>query len=573
MTGSPANVDRLLHAFQARVTGGVSPTSLTLAFLDWAVHLAGSPGAQQRLADKAVRKAGRLAAHAAERWRDPAAPPCIEPLPQDHRFDDPAWRQWPFDLLVQAFLLSQQWWHNATTGIEGVSRHHEEVVAFCARQMLDVASPSNFLPTNPEVLTRTVQEGGKNLLRGTGNLAEDWLRAVAGRPPVGADAYPVGKRVAITSGGVVFRNRLIELIQYRPTTEAVHPEPVLIVTAPIMKYYILDLSPDDSLVRYLVERGHTVFVVSWHNPDEGDRDLGVEDYRTSGIEAALDAVSAIVPDQRVHAVGYCLGGTWMAIAAAALARDGDKRLASLTLFATQTDFTEVGELSLFVDEDQVTYLEDLMWDRGYLDETQMAGAFQLLRSADLLWSRMVRQYLLGEREPMTDLTAWNADGTRLPYRMHSANLRSLFLGNDLAQGRYLAGGRPVSLTDINVPIFSVGAERDHVCPWRSVYKLGMLADTEVTFLLTSGGHNAGIVSPPGHPHRRYRVATHREGELRLDADTWQNTTPVHDGSWWPCWQKWLAERSAPPAAPPDLGAPAAGYPVLGEAPGTYVHET
>jgi polyhydroxyalkanoate synthase subunit PhaC len=286
VTGTPANLDRLLHAWQARITGGVAPTSLTLALLDWAVHLAGSPGAQQRLADKAVRKAGRLAAHVAERWRDPAAPACIEPLPQDHRFDDPAWRQWPFDILVQAFLLSQQWWHNATTGVEGVNRHHEEVMAFCARQMLDVVSPSNFLLTNPEVLARTTQEGGRNLLRGAGNLVEDSLRAVAGRPPVGAEAYPVGEVVAITSGVVVFRNRLIEVIQYRPATEAVHPEPVLIVSAPIMKYYILDLSPENSLVRYLVERGHTVFVVSWHNPDEGDRDLGLEDYRTLGIEAA-----------------------------------------------------------------------------------------------------------------------------------------------------------------------------------------------------------------------------------------------------------------------------------------------
>jgi polyhydroxyalkanoate synthase len=573
MTAVPTNLDRLLHAAQARITGGVSPTSLTLAYLDWAVHLAGSPGALQRLADKAVRKAERLAAHVAEYARDPTAPACIEPLPQDHRFDDPLWRTPPFNVLGQGFLLTQQWWHNATTGIEGVSKHHEDVVAFCARQALDVWSPSNFVLTNPEVLARTVHEGGSNLRRGAANLVEDWLRTAAGQPPVGADAYPVGKKVGITSGVVVFRNRLMEVIQYRPTTEEVHPEPVLIVSAPIMKYYLLDLSPENSLVRYLVERGHTVFAVSWHNPDDGDRDLGLADYLTSGIEAALDAVTAIVPDRHVHAVGYCLGGTWTSIVAAAMARDGDKRLATLTLLATQTDFTEVGELSLFLDEDQVTYLEDLMWDRGYLDKTQMAGAFQLLRTADLLWSRMVRQYLLGEREPMTDLMAWNADATRLPYRMHSENLRSLFLGNDLAQGRFMAGGRPVSLTDITAPIFMVATERDHVCPWRSVYKLGMLADTDVTFLLTSGGHNAGIVSPPGHPHRRYRVATHHEGERRLDPDTWQRSTPVQPGSWWPVWQAWLAERSSSPAVPPSLGAPAVGYPGLGEAPGTYVHET
>ena len=291
-----------------------------------------------------------------------------------------------------------------------------------------------------------------------------------------------------------------------------------------------------------------------------------------GVEAALDAVSAVVPDQRVHALGYCLGGTLHVDRRRGVARDGDKRLASLTLLATQTDFTEVGELSLFVDEDQVTYLEDLMWDRGYLDGAQMAGAFQLLRSADLLWSRSVRQYLLGEREPMTDLMAWNADATRLPSRMHSEYLRRLFLGNDLAQGRYLAAGRPVSLTDIRAPIFLVGTEADHISPWRSVYKLTMLADSDVTFLLTAGGHNAGIVSPPGHPRRSYRIATHREGERLLDPDTWLQSTPVRTGSWWPAWQRWLADRSAPPGPPPPIGAPGTGYPALGAAPGTYVHE-
>ncbi len=243
----------------------------------------------------------------------------------------------------------------------------------------------------------------------------------------------------------------------------------------------------------------------------------------------------------------------------------------MTLLAAQTDFTEAGEIMLFVDESQVAYLENIMWDQGYLDTYQMAGAFQMLRSNDLIWSRLVHDYLLGQRQPMNDLMAWNADLTRMPFRMHSEYLRSLFLGNDLAQGRYEVDGRPIALTDIRLPIFAVGTIRDHVAPWRSVYKLHLLADTEVTFLLTSGGHNAGIVSEPGHPHRSYQVASKRESDMYVDPDTWQAATPSRDGSWWPEWVAWLREHSSREmVAPPAFGAPQAGYPPLDDAPGRYV---
>ncbi len=333
---------------------------------------------------------------------------------------------------------------------------------------------------------------------------------------------------------------------------------------------ILDLSPHNSLVKYLVDHGHTVFMISWKNPGSEDRDLGMEDYRRLGIMAALEAISTICPQRRIHAAGYCLGGTLLAIAVAAMAGEHDDRLQSMTLFATQTDFTEAGELQLFIDESQISYLENLMWDQGYLDDAQMSGAFQLLRSNDLIWSRVIHEYLLGQREPLNDLMAWNADATRLPYRMHTEYLRGLFLHNDLFEGRYRVDNRSIDLNDIRVPIFAVGTVRDHVAPWRSVYKISLLTDTEVTFLLTSGGHNAGIVSEPGHPHRSYQSATRPAHAAYVDADTWQAATPTRDGSWWPTWQAWLAERSSGRVTPPGLGAPSCGYPQLADAPGSYV---
>ena len=272
------------------------------------------------------------------------------------------------------------------------------------------------------------------------------------------DSFQVGRDVAVTPGKVVMRNRLVELIRYAPQTAQVYPEPVLVIPSWIMKYYILDLSPHNSMVKYLVDQGHTVFIISWKNPTAADRDLSLEDYRRLGVMDALDAVTAIVPERKVQAVGYCLGGTLLAIAAAAMARDDDERLQSLTLLASETDFRESGEIALFIDESQLAWLEAGMWDKGYLDGRQMAGAFQILRSNDLVWSRIIHDYLMGERHPMNELMAWNADGTRMPAHMQSEYLRHLFLKNDRAEGRLKADGRPISLTDIRAPIFAAGAE-------------------------------------------------------------------------------------------------------------------
>ncbi len=569
----PETIDRMVNANLARGTGGISPAVLAMAYFDWLVHLGLAPGKQALLNEKAVRKMARLTLYGLKSIQDHDTPACIEPLPQDRRFDSEAWRQWPYNLIYQSFLLTQQWWHNATTDNRGVNKQHEAIVSFMTRQILDIFSPSNSPLTNPEILSATMEESGQNLVRGWANLVADMENLALGKGLDGTDEqFIVGRDLAVTPGKVIFRNHLIELIQYQPTATQVYAEPILVVPAWIMKYYILDLSPHNSMIRYLVEKGHTVFAISWTNPTAEDRELGMDDYRQNGLMAALDAVSAILPDVRVHAVGYCLGGTLLTIAAAAMARDGDDRIQTITLLAAQTDFTEAGELLLFINESQVAFLEDMMWDQGCLDADQMAGAFQLLRSNDLIWSRMVHDYLLGKRQPINDLMAWNADRTRMPFRMHSEYLRHIFLGNELAIGHYKVNDRSIAIPDIRVPIFAVATEHDHVAPWRSVYKINLLADAdEVTFLLTSGGHNAGIVSEPGHGRRSYRMACRTDRDCYVDPDTWQAKTPAQSGSWWPAWQSWLVRHSAEDRVqPPALGAPDKGlYPIC-DAPGTHV---
>ncbi|MHA7871026.1 MAG: PHA/PHB synthase family protein [Hyphococcus sp.] len=571
-------LDRATHAAIGRATMGLSPGALAAAYLDWATHLAFSPGKQMQLAQKAQKKYARLMNYALRCAANGGGECAIEPLPQDRRFDSEDWRQWPFNLMSQSFLLTQQWWHNATTGLAGVTPQHERVVEFASRQLLDIVAPTNFVATNPEVLKKAIETNGASLMQGWRNFIEDAERAASGRPPVGAEAFEVGKNVAATPGKVVYRNRLMELIQYDPSTPAVFREPVLITPAWIMKYYILDLSAHNSLVRHLVENGHTVFMISWKNPGQEDRNISLDDYRDLGVMAALDAIEQATDGASVHGVGYCLGGTLLGIAAAAMAGVGDERFKTLSFLASQFDFTEAGELTLFINESQVAFLEDVMWEQGFLDAKQMAGAFQLLRSNDLVWSRVQRDYLMGERQPMTDLMAWNADATRMPYAMHAEYLRSLFLNNDLAEGRYRVHGRPVAISDIRAPMFCVATERDHVAPWRSAFKVHLLADTDVDFVLVSGGHNGGIVSEPGRPRRHYRIRHAGPDDLFLDPETWLAETLVVEGSWWPAWCDWLATHSGERVDPLAMqwvevrgrddgvvGAP------LTPAPGSYVH--
>jgi len=564
-------IDRMTNVALGKLSGGLSPASLAMAYLDWMVHLSASPGKQFQLAAKATRKALRLGSYALTSAITGNAEPTIKPLPGDHRFDHPGWQRFPYNVIYQGFLLNQQWWHAATTGIRGVGKHSEAAVSFMARQILDMNAPCNVPLLNPEIVDATVAERGANLARGAKHFGEDIRRSLRDEKHAGMEAFRVGENLAATPGKVVFRNHLIELIQYAPTTATVQREPVLMQSAWMMKYYILDLSQHNSLVKYLVDRGHTVFMVSWLNPGPEHRNLGMEDYRKHGTLAAIDAVSDILPGRKIHTVGYCLGGILLTIVAAAMARDGDERLASVTLFTTMTDFTEVGEINVFMDASEVTLLEDMMWEKGYLGHKQVSGGFQLLKSADLIWSKMVREYYLGHREPMFDLMAWNADGTRMPYRQHSEVLRRLYVDNELFEGKYMVDGRAILISNIHAPIFSVAAAADHVAPWRSVYKLHLQSDaTELTFVLTSGGHNVGIVNEPGRPRRSYQLSVCKIGERCLDAATWKEQTPTYEGSWWPTWQQWLEKHSSGTGPAPAMGAPDKGYAPLCDAPGTYV---
>ncbi|MFC7694491.1 PHA/PHB synthase family protein [Paeniroseomonas aquatica] len=437
-----ADLDRLLHAWQSRFTGGRSPSTLSLAFLDWMNHAANSPFQTSMLGRVAVAQWIRLAQAMM------SGKPAIAPRLEDHRFDHPAWLENPYRTLVQAVLLGEEWSDSLVHTPPGVDPANERIVAFSVRQWLDLVSPSNLPWLNPEVIQATKATRGGNLVAGLGNLLRDRARADAGS---GMEGFRLGGNLAATPGKVVFRNALMEVIQYAPTTPTVGAEPVLIVPAWIMKYYILDLSLGNSMIGWLVGQGRTVFAISWRNPGADMRDTTLDDYRSHGVMAAIDAVGAICGGAKLHAVGYCLGGTLLAIAAAAMAREDDRRLASLTLLAAQTDFTEAGELQLFITNDQLAFLDDVMQGQGYLDQKQMAGAFQMLRSNDLVWSHAIRDYLLGEQDTPNDLMAWNADGTRLPARMHIEYLRHLFLDNDLAEGRFPVGGRPVTLGDINCP--------------------------------------------------------------------------------------------------------------------------
>jgi len=576
--GAATAFDSAFHALAARGWGGLSPISLALAQADWALHLLTQPAQSWRLALAAQRGAWDWWLASATQQGNGAAAGG-----DDHRFEAPAWHQWPYAPLVRAYRAAEDWWRDATH-LRGMEPHHQEMVKVFARQWLDALSPANAGFANPEVLQTTLERQGGNLVDGLAMAAEDARRRLGLKPlPVSGHSdgdapndrpYQPGVDVAITPGRVVHRNHLVELIQYSPSTPTVQAQPVFIVPSWIMKYYILDLSPHNSLVRWLVGQGHTVFILSWRNPDEDDALLDMSDYLELGVFDCLAAIARLVPGEAVHAAGYCLGGTLLAVGAAAMARPGGVEggaplpaLASLTLLAAETDFSEPGEMGVLIDESQVTLIEDMMAERGFLSGPQMAGSFQFLHSRELVWSAKLRELWFGERLRPNDLMAWNADVTRMPAAMHSEYLRRCYLRNEIAESRYPVQGRPVSLADIRVPVFLVGTEKDHVSPWKSVYKLHRLVDGELTFVLANGGHNAGIVSEPGHRGRHHALHTRRPGDAWVPPEDWPAQAERREGSWWPSWQAWLLAHGDGRSVP-AREVRAAG--TLGAAPGRYV---
>jgi polyhydroxyalkanoate synthase subunit PhaC len=566
MTNAEA-LDAAFHARAAQLSSGLSPISLALATTDWALHLATQPAQTWQLFSQAQQGALRW-------WSDVLGDPQLAAGGEDHRFEHPGWQQWPLAPIVRAYLGAEDWWRQASV-LRGMTRHHQDMTRVFAHQWLDLMSPANLPWLNPEVVERTLSSGGLNLLQGTVHALDDWRRD-HGMPPLQPPERPFqpGVDVAITPGRVVHRNHLVELIQYSPSTPSVQAEPVFIVPSWIMKYYILDLSPPNSMVRWLVSQGHTVFMLSWRNPDESDALIDMADYLQLGVFDPLAAIARLVPGEAVHAAGYCLGGTLLAIGAAALARPGQVQgaellppLASISLLAAETDFSEPGEMGVLIDESQVAMLEDMMAEHGYLTGRQMAGSFQFLHARELVWSATLRELWLGERLRPSDLMAWNTDATRMPAAMHSEYLRRCYLRNELAESRYPVEGRPVSLADIRQPIFLVGTEKDHVSPWRSVYKLHRLADAEITFALTNGGHNAGIVSEPGHPGRHFALRTRAAGDPWVPPESWAEGASRHDGSWWPAWHAWMLARGSGRQVPARVVPKVNGLPA---APGEHV---
>ena len=507
--------------------------------------------------------------------------PAATPAPGDRRFKDDAWSENPlYDHIKQSYLLASKFMLSTVRETEGLDAHTAHKVDFYTRQFIDALAPTNFAMTNPEVARRTVETGGENLVQGLSNMLED-LEQGQGRLRVrmtDLEKFKLGENVAVTPGKVVFENDLMQLLQYVPTTETVRTSPLLIVPPWINKYYILDLRPKNSFIKWAVDQGHTVFVISWVNPDERLAGKSMDDYLLEGPVAALDAIEQATGESRINAIGYCLGGTLLAATLAYLkardaadvaepaARNADRRpvIESATFFTTMVDFEEPGELGVFIDEEQLSLVEESMEEKGYFDGAKMAETFNLLRANDLIWSFVINNYLMG-RDPFPfDLLYWNSDSTRMPRAMHSAYLRDMYQNNRLREpGGITLDGVPIDLTAIDVPVYILSTREDHIAPWRSTYAATGLYRGPVRFILAMSGHIAGVVNPPSA--NKYGYFT---GELAATPDAWLDAAAAHDGSWWPDWDAWVSEHDGGEAAPREPGAGA--LPVIENAPGRYV---
>ena len=504
----------------------------------------------------------------AQRLLGQEAAPVIEPATDDRRFRHEHWSEnAAFDFIKQSYLLSARCLHRTVRGAEGLDERTQRKLEFHTRQLIDALSPSNFAHTNPEVVQATLDSGGGNLVRGLEKLLDDLARGKGELKVSMTDrsAFELGRNVATTPGKVVFQNELMQLIQYTPSTKQVARRPLLIVPPWINKFYILDLQPKNSFIKYCVDQGQTVFVVSWVNPDERHRDMGWDAYMTLGPLAALDAIEQATGESEVNAIGYCIGGTLLATVLGWMAAADDRRIASATFFTCIMDFEDAGELTLFVDEEQLAKIERQMDEKGYLDAGAMASTFNLMRANDLIWSFVVGNYLLGKEAMPFDLLYWNSDSTRMPAATHRYYLRNMYQKNLLKEpGGLVLKGTPIDLRQVTVPVFLLSAREDHIAPWRNTYAAAGLYAGPVRFVLAGSGHIAGVINPAGSA--KYGHWTN--DELPADPDAWLEGATQHPGSWWSLWAEWQGQLAGGEVAAREPGQ--GGLPALEPAPGSYV---
>jgi len=489
----------------------------------------------------------------------------------DKRFAEPEWESNPFyQTLKESYLLASEYLMNEAEEADGQDDEEQRRLRFHLKQFVDAMAPVNFLLTNPAALRRIAETGGTSLAEGTRNLLADLEEGRLSMTDT--TAFELGENIAVTPGKVVYRNDLIELIQYEPMTEQVYETPIVFFPPWINRYYILDLTAEKSMVRYLVEQGFTVFMVSWKNPDASMKETKFEDYMTEGPLAAAEVVREITGSEKVNPVGYCVGGTLLAVTEAWLAAGGDENpFNASTFMVALQDFTDVGDTAVFIDEPQVEFMEQSMMERGYLDNRKMANMFNLLRSSELIWANVINNYLLGQKPPAFDLLYWNADGTRMARDAHSFYLRNTYLENNLVKpGKVEVMGRPIDLGKIEGEIYAVGAERDHIVPWYSAWKVGQLTNAKTRFALANSGHIAGMINPPSKGKGRHWVNEGGDAGEAKTAEEWRQNATEHEGSWWEDWTNWLEPRSGEKVDPPGVGSEE--HPPIEDAPGTYVKE-
>jgi polyhydroxyalkanoate synthase len=549
----------------------MDPLNLATAFFEMTTRLMSDPTKLMQAQVSLWQDYLKLWQSTTQRMMGMEADPVVEPERSDRRFRDPAWEENQlFDFIKQSYLLSARWMQDIVGDVEGLDTHTAKKVDFYTRQFVDAMAPSNFVMTNPEVLRTTVESGGENLIKGLENLLEDLERG-KGQLRIkmtDLEAFELGTNIAVTPGNVIYQNDLMQLIQYEPRTEEVHKRPLLIIPPWINKFYILDLREKNSFIKWAVEQGYTVFVISWVNPDEKLRDKTFEDYMDLGPLAALDAIEKATGEKDANVIGYCLGGTLLACTLAYMAEKKDDRFKAATFFTAMTDFTEAGELGVFIDEEQLSALEQQMEKKGYLEGASMATTFNMLRANDLIWSFVVNNYLLGKDPFPFDLLYWNSDSTRMPAAMHSFYLRKMYQENLLSKpGGITLKGVPIDLGNIKQPVFMLSTREDHIAPWKTTYALTNLTGGPARFCLAASGHIAGVVNPPAANKYCYWTLPSKKKNPKTP-EKWLENAVQHEGSWWPEWDKWMQRHcgSKVPARKPGDGK----LKPIEDAPGSYV---